>query len=92
MVNLGAKETTFLIAIQRLPGRSLAVAHVPMPPNAMWHVPIQQLFPMITKGDDFSLVVETTDPETYVYASVVENETNSATFIQPQVGTSAIVQ
>jgi len=92
LVNLGDKETTFVIAVQRLPGRNLAVARVPMPPSSMWHVPIQSLFPMITKGDDFSLVVETRVPETYVYASVIENATNSATFVQPQVGGSAIVQ
>jgi len=92
LVNLGEKATTFVIGVQRLPGRNLAIARVPMPPMSMWHVPIQQLFPMITKGDDFSLVVETRDPETYVYASVVENETNSATFVQPQVGTGAVVQ
>jgi len=92
LVNLGEKATTFIIGVQRLPGRNLAVARVPMPPFSMWHVPIQQLFPMITKGEDFSLVVETSDAETYVYASVIENETNSATFVQPQVGTSAIVQ
>jgi len=85
LVNLGEKATTFVIGVQRLPGRNLAIARVPMPPMSMWHVPIQQLFPMITKGDDFSLVVETRDPETYVYASVVENETNSATFVQPQI-------
>ena len=92
LVNLSSRETTFHIAVQRLPGRNLAVAHVPMPANAMWHVPIQTLFPMITKGDDFTLVIETVDPETYVYASVVEIETNTATFVQPQVGTSAVVQ
>ncbi|HJW92474.1 MAG TPA: hypothetical protein VJ901_02550 [Thermoanaerobaculia bacterium] len=92
LVNLSARETTFHIAVQRLPGRNLAVAHVPMPAYGMWHVPIQTLFPMITKGDDFTLVIETADPQTYVYASVVENETNSATFVQPQVGTSAVVQ
>jgi hypothetical protein len=92
LVNLSTRETTFYIAVQRLPGRNVAVARVPMPPSSMWHVPIQSLFPMITKGDDFTLVIETADPETYVYASVVENETNTATFVQPQVGTSAIVQ
>jgi hypothetical protein len=91
-VNLGDKEAMFVIAAQRLPGRNLAVARVPLPPYSLWHVPIQMLFPLITKGDDFSLVVETSSAETYIYASVIENETNSATFVQPQVGTSGIVQ
>ena len=92
LVNLSDKEAMFTIAAQRLPGRTVAVARVPMPPMSLWHVPIQALFPLITKGDDFSLVVETAAQETYVYASVIENETNSATFIQPQVGTSASVR
>ena len=87
LVNLGGQPTTFVVAVRRLPGRNLAVARVPMAPFSMWHVPIQQLFPMITKGDDFTVVIETTSPDTFVYASVIENETNNATFIQPQVGT-----
>jgi len=86
-VNLGETEATFTVAAQRLPGRNLAVTRVPMPPFSIWHVPIQFLFPLITKGDDFSLVVETSNRETYVYASVIDNETNAATFVQPQVGT-----
>ena len=92
LVNLSDKTTTFTIAVQRLPGRNLAVSRIAIPGMSMWHVPIQQLFPMITKGDDFSLVIETSEPETYVYASVVENATNEARFIQAQVGTSALVQ
>jgi hypothetical protein len=92
LVNLGEKATTFILAVQRLPGRNLAVARVPMPPYSLWHVPIQMLFPMITNGDDFSIVIETSSPDTYAYASVIENETNSATFIQPQVGAGASLQ
>ncbi len=86
-VNLGETASTFVVAAQRLPGRNVAVAHIPMPPYSIWHVPVQFLFPLITKGDDFSLVVETSSRETYVYASVIDNETNAATFVQPQVGT-----
>lgn len=83
LVNLGDKSTTFTMAVQRLPGRNLAVSRVVLPPMSMWHTPIQQLFPVVTKGDDFSVVIETSSPDTYVYASVIENETNTATFVQP---------
>ena len=92
LVNLGTTETTFVLGVQRLPGRNLAVIRVPLAPMSMLHIPIQRLFPLITKGDDFSVVVQSPSPDTYVYASVIENETNSATFVQPQIGTSAIVQ
>ena len=86
-VNLGETAATFVVAAQRLPGRNLAIARVPLPPNSIWHTPIQFLFPLITQGDDFSLLIETSNRDTYVYASVIDNETNAATFVQPQVGT-----
>jgi hypothetical protein len=89
LVNLGEQSATFVIALQRLPGRNVAVTRVVLPPNALWHASIQSMFPLITKGDDFSLVVETGHRETYVYASVIDNETNSANFVQAQVGVSA---
>ena len=41
---------------------------------------------MITKGDDFTVLVETGARDTYVYASVIDNETNEAKFIQPAIG------
>ena len=40
---------------------------------------------MITKGEDFLVLVETSSPDTYVYASVVDNETNQTHFIQPAI-------
>ena len=49
---------------------------------------MQSLFPMITKGDDFTVLVETSAPDTYVYASVVDNETNQTHFIQPSISTT----
>lgn len=90
LVNLGERQATFVIALQRLPGRNVAVARVPMPPSSLWHVPIQTLFPLITKGDDFSLLIECASSDTFVYASVIENESNTATFVQPQVGLSGV--
>ncbi len=83
LANLGDTDAVFVLALQRLSGRNVAVTRLTVAPGALWHVPIQMLFPLITAGDDFSIVIETSSPQTYVYASVIENETNSATFVPP---------
>ena len=86
--NLGDAPALFTIALQRLTGRNIAVAQLTVPPGTLWHTSIQALFPLITKGDDFSLLIETGYHDTYVYASVIENATNDARFIQPAIGTT----
>ena len=86
LVNLGESETTFTLALQRVAGRNISVARLSLPPNSLSHTPIQILFPLITKGDDFSVVVETSSPNTSVYGSVIENATSEARFIAPAIG------
>lgn len=86
LANLGDTPADFILALQRVPGRNLAVNRVRLPPNALWHSAIQQIFPLITNGDHFTVVVETPSRDTHVYASVVDNHTNSAKFIQPTIG------
>lgn len=86
IANLGATEASFTLALQRLPGRNVAVTHINVPPNSLWHVPVQAFFPLITNGGDFSVLVETGSPETYVYASVIDNETTAARFVAPAIG------
>lgn len=80
------KDATFVLALQRLPGRNLAVSRITLPPVTLTHTSIQSLFPTITSGDDFTIVVETGSAETFVYASVIDNETSAARFIQANVG------
>jgi hypothetical protein len=92
LVNLGDRPAEFTLALQRIPGRNLAVTRVTLPPNANWHVSIQTLFPLITNGNNFSLVVETRSPQTFVYASVIENATDAARFIQPSVAAGSGVR
>jgi hypothetical protein len=86
LVNLGESDATFTLALQRVAGRNISVARLSLPANSLSHTPIQILFPLITKGDDFSVVVETSSPNTYVYASVIENATSEARFIAPAIG------
>jgi len=82
LANLGEHEAIFTLALQR-GGRNVAVTRYRVSANALIHTSVQSIFPMITKGDDFTVLVETSAPDTYIYASVVDNETNQTHFIQP---------
>jgi hypothetical protein len=84
LVNFGTAPADFLLALQRLPGRDIAVQHVRVDAESMMHISIQALFPLITKGEHFRIVVETLARDTYCYASVIDNEQNG-TFIQSRV-------
>lgn len=90
VVNLSAHEAAFTLALQRVPGRNLAITHFVLAPNSIWHASIQSLFPLIPKGNDFTIVAETSASDTYVYASVISNDTNVARFIQPVFGAPSI--
>ncbi|MEA2344803.1 MAG: hypothetical protein QOF63_2972 [Thermoanaerobaculia bacterium] len=84
LANLGDHEAAFTLALQRA-GRNVAVTRYRVNANALVHTSVQSLFPMIAKGDDFTVLVETSAPDTYVYAAVVDNETNQTHFIQPSI-------
>jgi hypothetical protein len=90
LANLAGREATFLLALQRLPGRNVAVTRITLPPNALTHASIQSLFPLITRGDDFTVIVETGTRDTYVFASVIDNVSNEARFVQPAVGPATL--
>jgi len=85
LVNSGESDADFVLALQRVPGRNLAVTYVRVPPGAIRHESIQGLFPMITEGYGFSVVVETGNRDTLVYASVIENVNNAGTFVVPRI-------
>lgn len=86
LLNLGEQEADFLVALQRVPGRNLAITYLRVGPGQLRHVPIQQLFPMIGEGNGFSVVIETPYRQTHVYASVIRNADNGAEFITPRIG------
>lgn len=83
------RPATFVLALQRLPGRNLAVARITLPPLTLTHTSIQTLFPNITKGNDFTVVVETPNADTYAYASVIDNSTSAAKFVAPSVAVTS---
>jgi hypothetical protein len=86
IANLGDHEAMFTLALQRS-GRNVAITSYRVSANVLVHTSVQSLFPMITKGDDFTVLVETSSPDTYIYASVVDNETSQTHFIQPSIST-----
>jgi hypothetical protein len=89
LANLGEKTADFTLALQRIAGRNLAVTRLSIQPNTLWHMSIQSAFPLITDGDHFSVVVETSAPHTYVYASVIHNQSNTARFVEALSGAPA---
>lgn len=89
LANLSDQPATFVVALQRLPGRSIAVSRFTVPPNTLWHQSVQMLFPLIDASEEtFSVLVETFTRHTYVYASVIDNATNEAHFVDGVVGVS----
>ncbi|HXH41876.1 MAG TPA: hypothetical protein VNN08_24850 [Thermoanaerobaculia bacterium] len=83
LANLGDHDAFFTLALQRIPGRNVAVTRLKVAATTLVQTSVQSLFPMITMGDDFAVIVETSAPDTYIYASVVANDTNQMHFIQP---------
>lgn len=92
LANLGTAPAEVVLGLQRIEGRTLAVQRLVIPPGTLRHVAIQLLFPMITKGADFSIIVETPSRDLHIYASVLENATNAARFVQPQTAGSMAIQ
>jgi hypothetical protein len=86
LANLGDRDADFVLALQRVPGRNVAITHRRVAPGELHHMSIQALFPLITEGSGFSVVIETGSRQTHVYASVIRNENNGATFIAPRFG------
>jgi hypothetical protein len=86
LVNFGDAPAEFLLALQRIPGRNLAVSYITVEPVTLAHMSIQSLFPLISKGQDFTVVIETMTRDTYVYGSVIDNE-HSGRFVAPRVTT-----
>ncbi|MEO8380634.1 MAG: hypothetical protein ABI779_13295 [Acidobacteriota bacterium] len=86
LVNLGDKEADFVMALERIPGRTMAVTRVRVNAGSMVHNSIQSLFPLISEGSGFTVIVETGSRETYVYGSVIESANHSGRFVPARVG------
>jgi hypothetical protein len=86
IVNFGERDADFVLALQRIPGRTMAVSRLRVRAGSLIHSSIQSIFPLITQGDGFSVIVETSARDTYVYGSVIESATHSGRFVGSRVG------
>jgi hypothetical protein len=86
LLNFGDEPAHFVLALQKVPGRDLAVSHIRVGPGSLSHTSLQSLFPLISKGSGFSVVVETAERDTHVYGSVIDSATNAAVFVVPRIG------
>lgn len=84
MGNIGDDPVTFVLSLQRIAGRNLATTRVRIAPRNLRQVSVQELFPLLSEGDDVALVVEQPDPAAYVYGSVIANASNNARFVSGQ--------
>src|SRR5260221_2940109 len=74
LANLSDEPATFALALQRLPGRNLAVTRVTVPPNTLWHQSVQRLFPLIDPSvGSCSVLVDALTRHTEVYESEICN-------------------
>lgn len=86
LINLSEREAVLTLALRAQSGETAGATRSVLPPNTMWHMAVQLLFPSMKQGDNYSVLVETVSRDTHVYASVIDNKTGAAQFIAPQVG------
>jgi hypothetical protein len=86
VINLGTDAAMLTLALQRLEGRPIAMLTVVVPPEGSYHVPLNQLFPLVGDADDVTLVVDSPSPRTFAYAVVLDNATHAGTFVMPVAG------
>jgi hypothetical protein len=81
--NVGTTAAEFVLALRRFEGRNVEIRRLVVPPNVLWQVPLQLLFPVLTEGNDLSLAIDVQSTGAYAYASVIANSTGEARFVQP---------
>ncbi|MGK2859185.1 MAG: hypothetical protein ACSLFQ_18445 [Thermoanaerobaculia bacterium] len=84
LVNPSESEAIVILALQKVPGRNIGVVSQRIPPRTHIQLPLQSFFPLLTEAENVSLVVEHTNPEAYVYASVIANSTHNARYLGPR--------
>lgn len=84
IVNPSESDAIVILALQKVPGRNMGVVSRVIPPRTHIQLPLQTIFPLLTEGENVSLVVEHTNPEAYVYASVIANATHNARYLGPR--------
>ena len=83
LANVGEETAMATISLQRLTGRTIDTTTVQLPPRSLQQMSLAELFPIITEGSDLSLVIEFMSPDSYAYASVLQNESHDGRFVGP---------
>lgn len=76
LVNYGPTPATFSVGIQIVPGRNVDSTLVHVPPFSVMQRALQEIFPVLTEGENLVVIAESFAADTFVYASVIDNETN----------------
>lgn len=84
MVNPTDENAEIVMALQKVAGRNIAVVRQSIPPLTHVQRPIQDFFPLLSEGENLTLIIEHTNPGAYVYASVVANATGNARYYGPR--------
>ncbi len=84
LVNPTEEKALIVLALQKVPGRNIAVVRRELPPLTHLQRPLQELFPLLSEGEHLTVVVEHTNPGAYAYASVVANATGNARYYGPR--------
>jgi hypothetical protein len=84
LVNPTDEEAIIVLALQKVAGRNIAVVSQSIPPRTHVQRPLQDFFPLLSEGDNLTVVVEHTNPGAYAYASVIANATGNARYYGPR--------
>lgn len=83
LVNLDDKAVSVTMGLQRVTGRNIMTVTRTLAPQSVVHVPIQELFPLVTNATDLVVIMEFSSSRAYGYASVLRNDDHSGIFIGP---------
>ena len=85
LVNYSERPVTFSAALQRISGRDVATTVMTVAPDSVTHMSMAGMFPLVSDGGTYSIVVEASSPQSFAYASVLNNDTNDARFVDGSV-------
>lgn len=83
LVNFGEAPASFSLALQRIAGRNVATAALSVAGNSVLQLPLQTLFPLMGNDKGLTVIVDASSPQTFCYASVLDNTTQQPRLVSP---------
>ena len=80
LVNLGDEPAFVEMALQRVAGHNIATASVTVPATTLVQLPLESFFPLLTSGENLSVIIQHPGTSSYAYASVIANDSHDARF------------